>query len=152
MATARSLSIFDEEDHPSDAYGAFCEFVEEFQYECDAVAKDPPRDLDATQAATWVEQHKRKLFIRTYASRNLQKEYEDVVPANKRSAIAFAEVVTRLKTHFLASSNKTLANYMFHKLSQKMGERLDALYESSARLQSVNSSAPMPIVRCQMYW
>ena len=51
MATARSLSKFDQEDHPSDAYGAFCEFVEEFQYEYDAVAKDPPRDLDATQTA-----------------------------------------------------------------------------------------------------
>ena len=49
MAEAFSLQKFDPEDHPNSAYEAFCEFVDEFQYEYDAVAKEPPNELNEAQ-------------------------------------------------------------------------------------------------------
>lgn len=37
---------FDPEDHQNNAYEAFVEFVEEYAYEYEAIAKEPPKDLD----------------------------------------------------------------------------------------------------------
>ena len=123
---ARSLKKFDPEDHPNNAFEAFCEFVEEFEYEYDAVAKEPPKELTEPQKKAWLQMNKRKLFLGRYASRNLQKDYEEVVTEEERGTILFKDVLKRLKTHFEAGRNKTLADFNFHKLRQKHGESIDA--------------------------
>ena len=78
---------FDPEEHQNNVYEAFLEFVEEFAYKYDAYSKDPPKDLDNAAKAAWIQQDKRKVFLGKFASRNLQKSYEEAVPS--RSAVPF---------------------------------------------------------------
>ena len=122
ITTAR----FDPEEHQNNVYEAFSEFVEEFAYEYDAIAKEAPKDLDAAEKTAWVAQNKRKVFLGKFSSRNLQKTFEQVVAENQRSTITYEDMVTQLKTYFDGGRNKTLANFEFHKISQKDGESLDA--------------------------
>ena len=68
MAAASQLGKFDPEQHRANVYDAFMEYVEAFQYEYDATARDPPSD-EADKAA-WVEINKRKVFLSRYASRS----------------------------------------------------------------------------------
>ena len=44
MAAASELGKFDPEKHRANVYDAFMEYVEAFQYEYDAIARDPPSD------------------------------------------------------------------------------------------------------------
>ena len=67
---------FDQEDYVGNALEAFTEFVDSFHYKYDAVAKDPPKELNAAEKAAWIEQNKRKLFLGQFSSRNLQKAFE----------------------------------------------------------------------------
>ena len=60
MATT-SIVKFDPEAHRDNLYDSFCEFVDSFHYEFDAVTKDPPEGDVNTQAA-WIEQIKGKYF------------------------------------------------------------------------------------------
>ena len=50
-----------------------------------------------TQAAR-IEQNKRKIFFRRFASRNLQKDYEDVVQPESCSTMTFTQMVTIKKS------------------------------------------------------
>ena len=61
-----------------------------------------------------------------FASQNLQKEYEDVVPELQRAKISFNDMIKCLKTRFKAASNTTLANFEFHKIHQHEEESFDA--------------------------
>ena len=61
MATT-SIVKFDPEAHRDNLYDSFCEFVDSFHYEYDAIAKDPPEG-DANIQAAWIEQNKRKIFL-----------------------------------------------------------------------------------------
>lgn len=123
MAEA-NLSKFDPEACPQGAYEGFCEFVEQFCYEYEAVAKEPPKDT--TDKEAWIEQNKRKLFLGKYSSRALQKEYEDCTTEEERKAMPYSGMVDKLKTRFKSASNTTLANFKFHKLSQNSDESFDA--------------------------
>ena len=80
----------------------FKEFIESFQYEYDAIAKDPA----PTQAA-WVERNKRKIFLGRFASRNLQKDYEDAVTEGERSNLTFTEMVSKLQARYRPTRNYT---------------------------------------------
>ncbi len=121
------LYKFDQEEHIGNALEAFQEFVDAYHYEYDAIAKEPPKEL-ATEAlkTAWIQQNKRKLFLGRFASRNLQLAFEQVTSEEERSTATFTDMVTKLKAHFKTGSNTTLANYEFHKLSQKSGESFDA--------------------------
>ena len=70
---------FDPEDHKNNVYEAFVEFVDEFKYEYDAIAKDPPKDLENDAARTaWVKQNKRKIFLGKFLAtckRILKKQF-----------------------------------------------------------------------------
>ena len=117
---------FDPEEHQNNVYEAFVEFLDEFTYEYDAIAKEPPKDLDAAAKTAWISQNKRKVFLGKFSSRNLQKTFEQVVVEDQRATITYEEMVKQLKTHFEGGRNKTLANFEFHKLAQKSGESFDA--------------------------
>ena len=81
MALNSTMKKFDPEEHKGSVYEAFNEFVEEFRCEYDTIAKDLPRELESNDAQEdWIQQNKRKIFLGRFASRNLQKEYEEVVP------------------------------------------------------------------------
>ena len=50
--------------------------------------------------AAWIERSKRKIFLGPFASRNLQKDYEDVVQTESRSTMTFTQLVTELKNRY----------------------------------------------------
>ena len=46
--------------------------VDEFQYEYDAIAKDPPKELKSNDAQEkWIQQNKCKIFLGRFASQHL---------------------------------------------------------------------------------
>ena len=111
-----STPKFDPEEHQSNAYESFCDFVDEFAYEYDAIAREPPKDLEAQAKAAWIQQNKRKVFLGKFASRNLQKHFEEAVAAGERSDMTFDAMIAALKTHYDGGRNKTLANFGRRKL------------------------------------
>ena len=124
---ATSLTKFDPEEHNGSAYEAFLEFLDSIYYEYDAIAKDPPKEQETVaQKAAWIEQNKRKIFLGKFASKNLQREYEEVTTSAKRTTMTYADMATKLTAHLKAGSNTTLANFQFNKLSQKADESFDS--------------------------
>ena len=124
---ATALKKFDQELHKGNAFQAFQDFIDSYRYEYEAIAKDPPKEVEGAEAkAAWIEQNKRKLFLGRFASRNLQRAYEEVTTEEERSTLPFAELVTKLKAHFKTGSNTTLSNFEFHKLKQQHEESFDA--------------------------
>ena len=75
---------FDPEEHQKNVYVAFCEFVEQFAYEYEALDKQPPKDLEPAAKTAWVLQNKRKVFLGKFATRNLQKHFVKAVAENER--------------------------------------------------------------------
>ena len=124
-----TMPKFDPEEHQKGTYEAFCEYVEEFQYEYDAIAKEPPKELTtAAGQSAWVEQNKRKIFLGKFASRNLQKHFEEAVTSEQRSTITFSDTIKALKTYYDGGRNKSLCNYEFNKLAQEEEESFDAFH------------------------
>ena len=118
---------FDPEEHKGNAYEAFLEFIESYHYEYDAISKEPPKSLETAQArASWIEQNKRKIFLGKFASRNLQREYEEITNEQERTSMSFADMVKKIREHLKAGSNTTLANFQFNSLTQKEDESFDA--------------------------
>ena len=68
-------SKFDPEEHHNNTYEAFCDFVKKFTYEYEAIAKEPPKDLNAQERAAWILQNKRKVFLGKFASTNLINDF-----------------------------------------------------------------------------
>ena len=122
MASTR-LRQFDPAEHPGNVFDAFCEFVDRFTYEYEAVAKPAP--TGTTDLEAWTAIDKRKQFLGRYSSWNLQKDYEDETTAAERVNISFADTVTKLKARYKPSRNQTLANFEFHKLQQRPTESFD---------------------------
>ena len=116
---------FDPADHPENLYDAFVEFVESFRYQYDAIAKEPSSDLPAEAKSAWIQQNMRKQFLGKFASRNLQKDYEDTFELSRRSSLAFSDLVDGMKARYMPTQNKTLANYDFHRLVQNKDESFD---------------------------
>ena len=122
-----SLSKFDPDSNTGNVYESFCDFIDEFQYEYDAVAKEPPKETCKTEEekAAWVQINKRKVFLGKYCSRGVQKVYEEVTKVEERPTMTFDNMVTKLKTRYKGGSNTTLANFKFHKLTQNPSEGFD---------------------------
>ena len=140
MAMNNVVDKFDPEPHRDNVYDAFKEFIESFQYEYDAIAKDPPTGDAPTQAA-WVEQNKRKIFLGRFASRNLQKDYEDAVTEGERSNLTFTEMVSKLQARYRPTRNYTLANYEFQNTNESFDVFVNRIL--SMRLKAANSNVPM---------
>ena len=64
------------EEQQNNVYEASVEFVDEFRYEYNVVAKEPPKNLDAEQKTAWISQDKLKVFLGKFSSCNLQKPFE----------------------------------------------------------------------------
>ena len=124
MASVHQFKKFDPEEHPGDLYNAFGEYINMYQYEYEATAKSPPAGSDVEKAA-WIQQDKRRQLLGRFASRNLQKDFEDIVVAAQRSTITFDETVRLLKDRYKPTRNLTFAHYQFHKMTQKSSEAFD---------------------------
>ena len=61
-------------------YEAFSDFLDEFKYEYALLVKDPPKDQDDDAKTDWIAQNKQRIFLGKFASRNLQKDFEEVAP------------------------------------------------------------------------
>ena len=127
MALNSPMKKLDPEEHKGSVYEAFNEFVDEFQQEYDAIVKDPPKELESSDAQEeWIQQNKLKISLGRFAPRNLQKEYEEVVPELQRAKISFNDMIKCLKTRFKKANNTTLANFEFRKIYQHEEESFDA--------------------------
>ena len=99
------------------------EYVEVFQYEYDAIAKDPPSEV--TDKDKWIEINKQKVFLGRYASRTFQKDYEDTVAPTQRTDPKFKDLVAKMKSRYEPTRNYTLENYEFNRLRQNSDESFD---------------------------
>ncbi len=97
--------------------------MEAFQYEYDAIAKDPPSEV--TDKDKWIEINKWKVFLGRYASRTFQKDYEDTVVPTQRTDLKFKDLVAKMKSRNEPTRNYTLENYEFHRLRQNSDESFD---------------------------
>ena len=123
MASTQGLQKFDPVDHPGNVHAAFCDFVDSFAYEYEAIAKPAP--AGTTDLAAWTAQDKRKQFLGRFASRNLQIDFENETTEAERSTITFNDAVKKLKDRYLPTQNKILSNYQFHGMYQKPLEAFD---------------------------
>ena len=126
MAEASHLTKFSPEEHPGGTLEAFQEFVHEYKYLYDATEKPGwERDSTDAQKKLWTQLNMRKVFLGKYSSRALQREYEEETTEAERDTMTFDEMVRKFEVRFRASSNTTLANYKFHKISQENNESFD---------------------------
>ena len=95
------------------------------RYEYNVIVKNPPVEGAEAQTA-WIEQDQRKMFLGHFASRNLQRDYEDVVALNERATITFTTIVERLQARYRPIRNH-LSNYEFRKLVKNEDESFDLL-------------------------
>ena len=121
-------SKFDPEEHHNNTYEAFCDFVKKFTYEYEAIAKEPPKDLNAQEKAEWILQNKRKMFLGKFASTNLINDFEEVTTEEERSTIDYSATIAKLKAHYKGTWNTTIANFEFRKLKQMSDESFDAFH------------------------
>ena len=157
MSNDSAISKFDPAIHRDNVYDAFNEFIDSFRYEYDAIAKEPPAGEAAAQNA-WIKQNQRKVFLGRFASRNLQRDYEDVVPLNDRANITFTTMVQRLQERYRPTRNHLLSNYEFHKLHQLNDESFDTFVNRVKHeaqncqfsCESANISVPNIMIRDQI--
>ena len=123
MTSTLALRKFDPAEHPGNVYESFIEFIESFEYEYEAIAKQPP--AGTTDIPGWTALDKRKQFLGRYASRNLQKDYEDETTTAERTTMTFDDTVNKLKARYKPTQNTTLLNYEFHRLHQEDLETFD---------------------------
>jgi hypothetical protein len=65
------------------------------------------------------------MLLGKFASRSLQRDFEDCVTADERDTITFTAAVERLRERYRPSKNTTISNFMFHGIRQKQGEAFD---------------------------
>lgn len=123
MATSTHLRKFDPGEHPGSVYEVFCDFIVAFKYEYEAIAKDPP--AGEADAEAWKEQNRRRQLMGRFASRNLQRDFENEVAESERSTITFKDTVHRLKERYKPTRNTVYANFQFRKLAQRSEESFD---------------------------
>jgi hypothetical protein len=121
--STRKYPQFDPQQHSENLLEAFNEYLNGFEYAYQAIAKDPPATAD--NAATWINTNKRKIFLGKFATRNLQKEYEETTTEEERTMLGFTEMVAKFRERFRLSGNSSLANYKFRKLVQRANESFD---------------------------
>ena len=66
MTSTLALRKFDPAEHPGNVYESFIEFIESFEYEYEAIAKQPP--AGTADVPGWTALDKRKQLLGRYAS------------------------------------------------------------------------------------
>ena len=138
MASTR-LRQFDPAEHPGNVHDAFCEFVDRFAYEYEAVAKLPPAGTE--DVAAWTGVDKRKQLLGRYSSWNLQIDYEDETTVQEHSTITFTDAVKKPGTDRLAI--KRLHTLTSTNCSSTLPRRSTSLSIESNMTQTAATS-PMP--------
>ncbi|XP_078481859.1 uncharacterized protein LOC144742686 [Ciona intestinalis] len=120
---ASAMPKFDPEAHRNNVFDAFVEYIDAFEFEYEAIAKEPP--ADTVDKDKWRDIQKRKIFLGRYSSRTFQTEYKDTVPEADRTQLTFSNLVEKMKTRYEPTKNYTLANHEFHKIVQFEDESFD---------------------------
>ena len=124
---ASSYDKFNPEEAHSSVLEAFQDFVSEFRYTYDALARDPPATVrEDNQIRQWRVKDQRKVFLGRFAHRNMQKLYEEMIPAADHDGMTFDNMVRAFTDRFRLSTNLTLANYKFRKMTQMSDESFEA--------------------------
>lgn len=123
-STTSKYPQFDPQQHTENLLEAFNEYLNGFEYAYQDIAKDPP--ATAANAATWINTNKRKIFLGKFATRNLQKEYEETTTEKKReplwASLKWWPSLENVSGLFRLSGNSSLANYKFRKIVQRANE------------------------------
>lgn len=123
MAEANSHQAkFDPDRYPDGLLEAFNDFLATFIYSYEALAREPPANLQPAQRRLWLGKDKRRVFLGKFAHRNLQKRYEDITTQQERDDMTYERMVARFQQEFTLNANNTLANYNFRKLKQGPNE------------------------------
>ena len=79
---------FDPTTDPAMVFARFEEFIAAFHYKYMSITKEPPAEhnTDALRHA-WHQQNKKKLLLGKFASRSLQRDFEDCVVADERDTV-----------------------------------------------------------------
>ena len=124
---ATNIVMFNPEQEHSSVLEAFVEFVAQFGYQYEALNREAPTSLkEVPEIALWKEKDRRKVFLGRYSHRALQMLYEDLVAEEMRDAMTFKRIVKIFTDHFKQSTNQTLANYRFRKLTQEDSESFES--------------------------
>lgn len=127
MASGATGEKFDPEQEHNSVLEAFLEFISQFKYSYDALNRDPPNTFkEEDEIKTWKETDRRKVFLGRYSHRNLQKLYEEIVAERDRETMCFKDMVKIFTDRFKQSTNLSLANFKFRKLSQSDSESFEA--------------------------
>ena len=120
------ITQFDPTDHTVDLYDAFNEFVANFHYKYQSWTKEPPTGVETEEAKkNWHQANKRKYFLGRFSSRNLQRDFEDLVPEGDRDTITFNDMINRFRERYQPTKNSTIRNFQFHALRQEEGKAFD---------------------------
>ena len=88
-----------------------------------------------------------------FASRNLQRDFEDLTTTEERDTITFNVMVTKLKERYEPTKNTTIRYFEFHAIKQEDGEALThSSTESNMRQQHAISNALLQDAQCQIPW
>ena len=120
---AMAFEKFDPSQDPANVHKNFVEYIAAYAYEYEATKKPAPAGTEDLEA--WNEQNKRRQFLGKYVSREFQRDFEDAVEEDRRATITFSEMVAIMEKRYKPTRNTTLANFEFHKLRQREGERFD---------------------------
>ena len=141
---------FDPEDAHSSTLDAFEEFSSEFEYSYEALNREPPASVkEQAQITAWTQKDKRKVFLGRYASRNMQKLYEELTTSDNRTNMKFDDMVTLFKDRFKLTRNQTLANFNFRKMTQGPTESFDA-FSIRVKREAENCSFKCASAECNV--
>lgn len=127
MASNITIEKFNQEDVHSSVLEAFQEFASQFGYSYDALSREPPSSLkEADQITAWRTQDRRKVFLGKYCHRNMQKLYEELTTVDDRNDMPFNNMIRIFIDRFKLSTNLSLANFKFRKLTQEQDESFEA--------------------------
>lgn len=82
-----------------------------------ALGRTPPSGT--TDIAQWQNLDKKQILLGKYSTRAFQKDFESTISETNRATTTFSQLVIALKTKYASTINYILANYDFHKLTQK---------------------------------
>ena len=89
---------FDPTADPAMVFDRFEEFIAAFHYRYMSITKEPPAEhATEPQQKAWHQQNKKKILLGKFASRSLQRDFEDCVTAEERDTVTFDAVVEWMK-------------------------------------------------------
>ena len=91
------------------------------------LSRDPPSSIkEIAEITAWRAKDRRKVFLGKFSHRNMQKLYEEITAEADRDNMTLDGMVKVFTDRFTLSTNLTLANYKFRKMTQSLEESFES--------------------------